>query len=84
VLSHEELLMNGLFRGRQLLALTVGGSVHDHVLLLSLAGSTKQLAKQLPRFEHLNPFVRWFVTHAVAHAEQESGFAVTTMLPILL
>ncbi len=56
--SHEELLFKGMFRERQLLALTVGGSVHDHVFLLSLAGSTKQLAKQLPKFEHLNLFVR--------------------------
>lgn len=56
--SHEELLLKGMIRGRQLLALTVGGSVHDHVFLLSVAGSTKQLAKQLPKFEHSNLFVR--------------------------
>ncbi len=43
-----------MFRERQVLALTVGGSVHDDVFLLSLAGSTKQLAKQLPKFERLN------------------------------
>ncbi len=56
--SHEELLLKGVFRERQSLALTVGGSVHDHVFLLCLVGSTKQLAKQLPKFEHLNLFVR--------------------------
>ena len=69
MLSHDELLLTGTFRGRQLLALTVGNSVHDHVFLLSLAGSslagnTKQRAKQLQKFEILNLFVRYVVTHA--------------------
>ena len=52
-----------MFRGRQFLALTVGDSVHDHEFLLSQAGSilagiTKQLAKQLQKFENSNLFVR--------------------------
>ena len=39
--------------------------MHQHAFLLSLAGSTKQLARQLPNFEHFNLFVRFVVTHAV-------------------